>query len=72
MTTQATTTYDELCPAVTKPTAPTGCKAHRPWTPERAATATPNGRLTSSSYRTAMPPLDDCLIPVAAAPSGRT
>lgn len=44
MTTQATTTYDELCPAVTKPTAPTGCKTHRPWTPERAATATPNGR----------------------------
>jgi hypothetical protein len=44
MTTQATTTYDELFPAVTKPTAPTRCKAHRPWTPERAATATPNGR----------------------------
>lgn len=44
MTTQATTTYDERFPAVTKPTAPTGCKAHRPWTPERAATATPNGR----------------------------
>jgi hypothetical protein len=44
MTTQATTTYDELCPAVTKPTAPTGCKAHRPWTPERAATAASNGR----------------------------
>jgi hypothetical protein len=44
MTTQATTTYDERFPAVTKPTAATGCKAHRPWTPERAATATPNGR----------------------------
>jgi hypothetical protein len=44
MTTQVTTTYDERFPAVTKPTAPTGCKAHRPWTPERAATATPNGR----------------------------
>jgi hypothetical protein len=72
MTTQATTTYDELCPAVTKPTAPTGCKAHRPWTPERAATAASNGRLTSSSDRIAMPPRDDCRIPVAAVPSSRT
>jgi hypothetical protein len=72
MTTQATTTYDELCPGDDKPTAPTGCKAHRPWTPEPAATAAPTGRLTSSPDRNRNDPSPRLPIPIAAVPSGRT